>query len=153
MYNPAGGENDEFIELYNPSATEYVDMSGWQLDGVELTIPPGTVLLPQSYLVVVKNDVQFRATYGSGIFVAAQYKGNLDNAGENLVLKDRQGNVIDEVQYEQWRILAYLIRRAIAGAYRRLAEQQPSYELGGQCFTGRHARRYQQHGRNLPIHT
>ena len=100
MYNPVGGENDEFIELYNPSATEYVDMSGWRLDGIALTILPGTVLPPQKYLVFAKNDVQFRATYGSGIFVAAQYTGNLDNAGEDLILRDRQGNVIDEVQYD-----------------------------------------------------
>jgi spore coat protein CotH len=109
MYNPAGGDNDEFIELYNPSATEYVDMSGWQLSGVEFTIPPGTVLPPQNYLVVAKNDVQFRATYGSGIFVVAQYSGTLDSAGENLVLKDGQGNVIDEVQYSNsgfWPVLS-----------------------------------------------
>ena len=100
MYNPIGGDSDEFIELYNPSETESVDMSGWQLEGVALNFPYGTVLLPQSYLIVVKNDVQFRQTYGSGLFVAAQYEGVLDNGGENLVLKDRQGNVIDEVRYD-----------------------------------------------------
>jgi lysophospholipase L1-like esterase len=109
MYNPAGGDNDEFIELYNPSTTEFVDMSGWQLSGVELTFVPGTVLPPQSYLVVVKNDVQFRTTYGSGKFVAAQYEGTLDNTGEGLVLTDRQGNVIDQVQYSNggfWPVLS-----------------------------------------------
>ncbi|MBN2020096.1 MAG: lamin tail domain-containing protein, partial [Sedimentisphaerales bacterium] len=100
MYNPLGGENDEFLELYNPSSTESVDLTDWRLDGVALTFSPGTVLLPQSYLVVVKNDVQFRATYGSGIFVAAQYKGNLDNVGEKLTLKDRQGNIIDQVLFD-----------------------------------------------------
>ena len=100
MYNPTGGDANEFIELYNPSSTESVDLSDWELDGVALRFPPGTVLLPQKYLVVVKNDVQFRATYGSGKFVAAQYTGSLDNGGENLVLKDRQGNVIDEVRYD-----------------------------------------------------
>jgi len=100
MYNPAAGSDDEFIELYNPSSTESVDLSGWRLNGVALTFPSGTVLLPQSYLVVVSNDVQFRATYGSGIFVAAQYDGTLDGSGEKLVLTDRQGNVIDEVSYD-----------------------------------------------------
>ena len=100
MYNPLGGENNEFLELFNPSSTESVDLTDWRLDGVALTFPPGTVLLPNSYLVVVKNDVQFRATYGSGKFVAAQYKGNLDNVGEKLTLIDRQGNVIDEVLYD-----------------------------------------------------
>jgi hypothetical protein len=100
MYHPAGVNDDEFIELYNPSPTESIDMSGWNLNGVGLYFPPGTVLLPQSYLVVVENDVQFRTTYGSGIFVAAQYDGSLDNGGENLVLRDRDGNVIDEVRYD-----------------------------------------------------
>ena len=100
MYNPTGGDANEFIELYNPSSTEYVDMSDWELDGAALKFLPGTVLPPLSYLVVVKNDVQFRATYGSGKFVAAQYNGSLDNGGENLVLKDKQGNVIDEVRYD-----------------------------------------------------
>ncbi len=109
MYNPAGGDDDEFIELYNPSATEFVDMSGWQLSGVELTFPQGTVLPPQNYLVIVKNDVQFRATYDSGIFVAAQYSGTLDNTGENIVLTDRQDNVIDQIQYSNggfWPVLS-----------------------------------------------
>ncbi|MBA7677908.1 hypothetical protein ES703_86175 [subsurface metagenome] len=101
MYNPLGADaNNEFIELYNPSTTEAVDMSGWRLNGVALTFPGGAVLLPESYLVVVENDVQFRATYGSGIFVAAQYPGVLDDGGENLVLIDRQGNVIDQVRYD-----------------------------------------------------
>jgi len=100
MYNPIGGENNEFLELYNPSATESVDLTDWRLDGAALTFPPGTVLLPQSYLVVVKNDIQFRATYGNGKFVAAQYKGNLDNVGEKLTLKDKNGNVIDEVLFD-----------------------------------------------------
>jgi spore coat protein CotH len=100
MYNPVGGDSDEFIELYNPSETESVDMSGWQLEGVALNFPYGTVLLPQSYLIVAKNDVQFRQTYGSGFFVAAQYEGVLDDGGENLVLKDRQGDIVDEVRYD-----------------------------------------------------
>ena len=100
MYNPLGDDANEFVELYNPSLTEAVDLSGWRLDGIALNIPPGTVLAPRRYLVFVKNDVQFRKTYGSGKFVAAQYTGSLDNGGENLVLKDRQGNVIDEVRYD-----------------------------------------------------
>jgi hypothetical protein len=100
MYNPPGDDANEFIELYNPSSTESVDLTDWRLDGVALTFPPGTVLLPQSYLVVVKNDVQFRATYGSGIYVAAQYKNDLDNGGETLTLMDSQGNVIDKVRYD-----------------------------------------------------
>ncbi|MBN1788193.1 MAG: CotH kinase family protein [Sedimentisphaerales bacterium] len=109
MYNPSDGNDFEFVELYNPSATEAVDMSEWHLDGVNLDLPPGTVLLPQSYLVVVRNDIQFRAKYGSGLFIAAQYEGGLDNGGENLILTDRYGNEVDKVRYDDdlpWDTLA-----------------------------------------------
>ena len=107
MYNPYDdpnepvgyGEEKEFVELYNPSPTESVDVSGWTLDGVGLTIPYGSVILPNHYLVVVRNDVVFRAAYGSGHFVAGQYDGALDGSGERLALLDRAGEIVDEVTY------------------------------------------------------
>ena len=99
MYRPSAGADAEFVELFNPSASESVDLSGWRLQGVGLTLPYGTVLLPRDYLVVVKNDVMFRSTYGSGIFVAAQYNGNLDGLGERLMLLDRDGVTIDAVTF------------------------------------------------------
>ena len=37
----------EFVELANPSATESVDLSGWTIDGIGLTIQPGTVHPPE----------------------------------------------------------------------------------------------------------
>ncbi|MHC4090724.1 MAG: CotH kinase family protein [Planctomycetota bacterium] len=100
MYDPAGLPTEGFVELYNPSLTESVDLSGWRLDGVELALPPGTVLLPDAYLVVVDNDVQFRTAYGSGHYVADQYPGDLDIAGERLTLRDRSGRIVDEVTYD-----------------------------------------------------
>ncbi|MCK4660099.1 MAG: CotH kinase family protein [Phycisphaerae bacterium] len=99
MYNPAGGLDDEFVELYNPSS-EAVDLSGWVFDGVDLVFPPGSVISSNGYLVVVQDDVQFRATYGSGILVTAQYGGRLDNGGENLTLLDNHGVQIDTVRYD-----------------------------------------------------
>ncbi|MBE7507677.1 MAG: CotH kinase family protein [Planctomycetia bacterium] len=100
MYNPAVSGDHEFIELYNPSPTEAVDLSGWRLDGVALVIPPGSVILPNGYMLVVRGDVQFRTQYGSGKFVAAQYSGNLDGGGETLTLRHKDGTVIDTVTYD-----------------------------------------------------
>ena len=108
MYNPYEDPDDptddgpakDFLELYNPSATEAVDLSGWRLEGVDLTIPAGSVILPQRYLLVVSDDPYFRATYGSGHFVAAMYGGKLSGAGERLVLLDRDGAIVDEVTYD-----------------------------------------------------
>lgn len=100
MYLPAGSTEREFIELYNPSATEAVDLSGWSISGVELTIPGGTVILPHGYVVFVRNDLEFRAFYGNAIFVGGQYTGRLDDGGENLTLRDRIGQIVDSVRYD-----------------------------------------------------
>jgi hypothetical protein len=99
MYNPAGGSDYEFLELYNPSATESVDISSWHVDGLAFTIPRGTVILPSAYALLVKNDVQFRTNYGGGKFVAAQYSGSLANEGETLTLRDRNGIAVASVSY------------------------------------------------------
>lgn len=99
MYHPAGAADAEYVELYNPSAGESVDLSGWTLDGAGVTIQPGTVLLPRSYAVLVRDDVAFRAAYpGGGRFVAGQYSSSLDDTGATLTL--RQGaRVVDTVTY------------------------------------------------------
>jgi hypothetical protein len=99
MYQPVGGEAAEYVELHNPSATESVDVSGWTIGGVGLTIQPGTVILPKGYAVFVKKDTTFRATYGgTGKFVAGEYPGSLDDAGETLTLT--QGTrMVDQVAY------------------------------------------------------
>lgn len=104
MFAPANPEA-EFVELYNPSPTEAVDLSGWRLDGVALTLPPGTVILPQGYLVVVKNDTVFRGVAGPAHFVPAQYPGGLDDVGETIVLRTPFGGVVSSVKYgslEPW---------------------------------------------------
>jgi hypothetical protein len=99
--NPADtGADLEFVELYNPSATEAVDLSGWHVTGVGLTIPGGTVILPGAHLLLVRHDVLFRARYGGGRFIAARYSGKLDNGGERVALEDRLGALVDEVQYD-----------------------------------------------------
>ena len=101
MYKPTGGEPDEFVELYNPSLTEAVDLSGWRIDGIALNIPPGTVILPDRYLVFPKNDVQFRTRYGSGKIVGAPYSGSLNDFGESLVLRDGFGRVVSSVSFDE----------------------------------------------------
>ncbi len=89
----------EFVELYNPSTTEAVDISSWRLDGVALTIPPGTVILPDDYVVFTKDDVLFRSTYGPTKFIGAQYGGSLSNSGEGIVLRNRFGGIVSSVIY------------------------------------------------------
>ena len=99
QYQPADGTNAEFIELTNPSASTSVDVSGWTIDGLGLTIQPGTVILPKHHVVFVKNDVTFRATHpGPDALVGGEYPGDLSDTGETISLM--QGTrVVDTVTY------------------------------------------------------
>ena len=103
MFQPAGGlptANDEFIELFNPSTLDAIDMSGWRLDGVALTFPPGSVIPPNGYMLVVKDEARFRLTYGSGKLVASAYPGSLHDLGEPLTLRNRFGAIVASVNFE-----------------------------------------------------
>jgi CotH protein/lamin tail-like protein/fibronectin type III domain protein len=92
----------EFIEVYNPSATEAVDLSGWTLGNAIDTLPiqPGTVVLPHGYMTFVANDTVFRQTYGSTVFVGGQYSGGLKDTSEQIDLTRPDGSLADSVKYE-----------------------------------------------------
>jgi len=105
MYHPVFA-NASYVELYNSSASNSFDLSGWRLDGVGLTFASGTVLAPGSYKVVTKDPAVFAATYGSSIPVLAQFPGNLNPDGETLTLiqpgpTPAQDVVIDQVTYDR----------------------------------------------------
>lgn len=87
MYNPPGGNNFEFIELTNIGATT-LDLSGVIFyDGLDFTFPPGSTLTAGSEVLLVKNLASFQSRYGTGLNVAGQYLGFLDNNGEQLALR------------------------------------------------------------------
>ncbi len=110
MYSPAEAEGvdagqREFIELYNPSPTESVDLSGWRVEGVEFIVPAGTVMLPEGRLLLVRDEAAFRAAYGGGHYVGGQYGGTLASGrlagdGERVALLDHAGALVDEVTYD-----------------------------------------------------
>ncbi len=134
MYNPADVEEDptddssdrEFIELYNPS-DESVDLSGWEIEAVGLTFPPGAVLLAGRYGVVVKRDPAFREAYGSGHYVLADYGGKLAGAGERVALTDRAGEVVDEVTYDD--VAPWPVEAAGAGPSLELIDVDSDHTL------------------------
>ncbi len=97
-YNPEG-DDAEFLELYNDS-DQAVDLSRWSVDGVDLTIAPGTVILPGGYMTFTDDDVQFRQQTEGNILVAGQYDGGLSGGGETITLLDVNGNVVDQVSYD-----------------------------------------------------
>ena len=97
-YRPPKSEATEFVELWN-AGPETVNVSGWKFtSGIQFTLPSGSTLKPQGYLVLAKNTNAFRVKFGVTAF--GQFKGNLSRRKENLVLQDADGRVQDEVDYQ-----------------------------------------------------
>ena len=103
MYHPALDVDDEYIELYNPTASRlYLDEAdgAWRLDGaVDYTFPIGTSIAAGSRLTVVGFDPAaetdrldaFIAAYDvPGVDIVGPWSGNLSNNGERLALKKPQ---------------------------------------------------------------
>jgi len=102
-------EQVEFVELYNPD-DESVDLSGWYFSrGIDFTFPQGTSLASDAYLVVVQDsnmfdpnstsDADFVAKF-PGVTPTGVFLGRLSNDGENVELRNAQGQEIDHVDYQ-----------------------------------------------------
>jgi RHS repeat-associated core domain len=105
--------NGEFLELYN-CGSQAVDMSGWVLTGGGVTevftFPAGTTIQPNGHILVAYqyNNSDFRlgqlfdglSETGTNRQVIYQRKIILSNGGEQLTLKDAQGNIRDAVFYD-----------------------------------------------------
>ncbi|GIK40826.1 MAG: hypothetical protein BroJett011_46590 [Chloroflexota bacterium] len=100
MYNPAGGDDYEFIELKNIDPSE-LSLSGLSFaEGIRFTFPPTSpALAPQQLIVLVHNQAAFAQRY-PGVRVDGVYEGQLSNKGETLRLKDAQGQDILSLEYD-----------------------------------------------------
>jgi len=106
MYHPdTDCEREEFIELYNRSQTDPVDLSGWRFsNGVYYTFPSGTILAPDSYLVVCRDIDGFNDYYGTPtVTLLGPWGGKLSNNGEKIELVNASSVLIDEVRYNDKR--------------------------------------------------
>lgn len=96
----------EFVELHNPGAAD-VDLSGWHFsDGVFYTFPDGAVLRGGDYVIVAQDPLHVHAKWSSGRHalpedaVFGPFAGKLANEGERIVLRNAQGAIVDEVEYQ-----------------------------------------------------
>jgi hypothetical protein len=126
MYHPANDGDQEYIELYNPTANPiYLENTEgpWRLDGaVDYTFEGNTAIRSGGRLIIVGFDpsaeagllAAFIASYNTGPFTAGidivgPWTGNISNNGERLTLKkphapDQPGDpvywvIVDEVIY------------------------------------------------------
>lgn len=85
LYQPAL-PGAEFVELHNRSRTTAFDLSGWRYDGLGLTWPSGTLILPGEFLVATADRQALAEAHGLGPRVAALFTGQLNPAGDTLSL-------------------------------------------------------------------
>jgi hypothetical protein len=90
MYNPlSNNSDDEYVELHNTSKTSPIDVSGWRLlDGITYTVPAGTVIPTNSFLVVAKNKARMLAAHShlNAGNTVGNFSGSLRNSGERVAL-------------------------------------------------------------------
>ena len=89
----------EFVEIHNPSGSD-ISLSGWYFSsGISYTFPEGSSIAAAGYLAIAENKAHYRANYRADPFGLFQ-SGSLANEGENLTLRDKEGNKVDEVDYK-----------------------------------------------------
>jgi len=106
QYLPYVENEEEWIELHNPSGSP-VDLGGWELeDAVTFTFAPGTLIPAGGYLCVANDAAAFAAAH-PGVPVAGSFSGGLSNRGDRIILRNAFRNPVDEVFYrdkEPWPI-------------------------------------------------
>ena len=102
MYNPATGQEHEYIEIHNIGAS-VLDLTDVRFtDGISFDFPGGTTINPGAYALVVKDPGAFEILYGPGLPVIGNYglseSASLSNGGEGITLS-LGTTVIHEFEY------------------------------------------------------
>src|ERR1035437_647494 len=102
MFNPTalGGQ---YVELYNTSSTLTFDLSGWQMQGLSYTFPGGSLIGPNSFLILAANRSMFAGAYGARLVVFDTFTDPLPASAGTLALVKPGGgtsNIVAEVRYE-----------------------------------------------------
>lgn len=91
-------QEEEFIELYNPGASD-VQLEGWQFSrGVDYTF--SSIAIPAGEFLVIAADLEaFRQNHPAVVNVVGPYSGQLSNTSEDIELEDAEGKRIAYVEY------------------------------------------------------
>lgn len=110
LYHPTVKSGD-FIEIYNRHPNYAFDLSGFVLQGVTFTFPPGSFIQPGRYLVLARDPAVFASTYGPSIPVAGQFSGGLKSSHLLQLIKPEAASetIVSEVRYDgnpPWPVIA-----------------------------------------------
>ena len=104
MHNPAV-PGASYVEIFNTSTNFNFDLSNWRVDGLGFTFPAGFFITNRQYLVLARNRLLVLNTYTNNIFVAGEFNGQINPAGETLSLVQpgptlAQDVIVNRVRYE-----------------------------------------------------
>jgi hypothetical protein len=131
--------SDLRVEVAGSSGGQNLQMDLDNLSAVFSRYAPN-LLAPGERIVVVKNLAAFESRYGTGIRVAGEFSGQLDNGGERVTLVGAYGEPILDFRYnDNWHpitdghgfSLVFIGTEVTASAWGNPANWAPSSMLGG----------------------
>lgn len=88
----------EYVEIYNRGSQSY-NLAGWKLtDGTSVATLPAYTLDPGSYLLLLASSSASAYSASENILGLSSFP-SLNNAGDKIVLKYKDGTTIDSVSY------------------------------------------------------
>ncbi|GAA5523353.1 lamin tail domain-containing protein [Aliifodinibius salicampi] len=108
-------EYSEYIELYNPTSYSF-NIQGWTINdntGNLKTITTERYILPPESFIVVAPDQRLLNHYNNiPIIPISNRFPALNNSGDNIVLRDSSGTLLDSLQYSgSWRVSQQALER------------------------------------------
>ena len=94
-------DSDDWIELYNRTGAA-IDLTGWQFSdgaGHAYAFPPDTVLWPDSYLVLCRDRIKFKAVHPHVKHLLGNFAFGLGSEGESIRVLDAENRIVDRVDY------------------------------------------------------
>ncbi|WP_185958349.1 lamin tail domain-containing protein [Fodinibius sediminis] len=100
-YNPASGQT-EYLELFNPTDHSF-DLQNWTLNdnrGLEEPLTPHQLILPpDSFVVLAPDNTLLKSHPGIRLLSMGTRFPALNNSGDQIVLKNKNGIRLDSLQY------------------------------------------------------
>ena len=98
QYHPVTPQTTgEWLEIRNQHSVD-VDLTGWRIDGgIDFNFPAGTVIRGSQYLIIAASPGAFQAA--TGFTALGPFGGALADGGERVTLKNKNGRVMDEIDY------------------------------------------------------
>ena len=91
-------QDQEFIEFKNIGETS-LNLSGVKIDSaVRYTFPKNSILSPGQFYVIASKPAKFYETYG--FTASGNFKGNLSNGGEEILVTDIHDNMLINFRYD-----------------------------------------------------